>query len=360
MKRAFKTEKEFHKTLRELRKIPNVIGIDEDLRPRIKKGKEYPNLQTIRIYVSKKIPIKEIEFHSTIFHKIKRIFFENPILTKNELIPSVINGHPTDVVVIGKVQALSIIDKLMQSLPNNRKRTRPLLGGISSMHYRGSACTISGFFKDKRLINPTKKVLVSSCNHCYSLENKAVIGDPILQPSPVDFGKYPKDMIAKFYKGVEIKFESFSCPFRELFFKFKKAFTGTGINRVDISFGILEENIDWRPEATYIGQYKGKRLPNIGESVQKTGRSTEHTINGKAASVSYTGIIRYNRGSALFTDCILVEGKGFSAPGDSGSPVFDMKGNLIGILFAGSDSHAVICKISNIELEGEVELIIGA
>jgi len=35
-----------------------------------------------------------------------------------------------------------------------------------------------------------------------------------------------------------------------------------------------------------------------------------------------------------------------------------MNGNYIGALFAGSDTHTIVCKISNIELESGMTLIV--
>lgn len=190
--------------------------------------------------------------------------------------------------------------------------------------------------------------------NCYALTNKAKIGDPIIQPSPSDGGKWPEDEIGKLYKFIPIHFDNFSCPFRETLRKLKfqkKLFK----NKVDIAFALV--SVDWLPEATYIGPFKGKRLPKVGERVQKTGRTTEHTF-GKVISLDWIGQVRYSRGIATFIDCILIEGTGFSAGGDSGSPVFDMNGNYLGALFAGSSSHTIVCKWNNIELESGMELIV--
>lgn len=191
-------------------------------------------------------------------------------------------------------------------------------------------------------------------HNCYADENKAKIGDPIIQPSPSDQGKWPEHEIAKLYKYVPIQFNHFACPFRRILHKFMFWEKQT-INTVDIAFALL--SAPWVAEATYIGPFKGKRLPKEGEKVQKTGRTTEYTV-GKVQSVNWIGSVNYDRGVASFGDCILVEAQGFSAGGDSGSPVFDMNGNYIGALFAGSSTHTIICKVSNIEIESGMFLII--
>ena len=247
-----------------------------------------------------------------------------------------------DVVEIGEIKALSL----------NRQRHRPVKGGISTMHYTGTACTLNGFFRDKE----TGKILVASNNHCYAMENKAKKGDPVLQPAPYDGGILGKDNIGRYYKCVEIKFSEFTCPFREFFHRIYRFFKReTPTNKVDIAFAELD--VDHEIAATYIkNAYKGKRLPEEGEKVQKTGRTTEHTI-GEVVSLHWNGQVQYSRGIAFFVDCILIKGHHFSQGGDSGSPVFDMEGNYIGALFAGSDEYTVVCKVTNIEKEAEVELI---
>ncbi len=331
---------------KELKKKPNVVGIDGKLRPKIKNGIEYPKIQSIRVYVSQKIDLSRVLFKSSRWQKIKHFFYKkkNPLFFSSDLVPTFIEGIPTDIVVIGKIEAPRPIEG------SNKDYCRPVKAGVSSMHYQGTACTTNGFWRDTL----NGKICVASNNHCYADENKAKIGDPILQPSPYDGGKYPEHQIATLYKFVELQFNEFACPFRRTLHKFMFWETVPN-NKVDIAFS--EITVDWEPEATYIGPFKGKRIPGEGERVQKTGRTTEYTI-GTVVSLSWTGSVQYSRGLATFTDCILVEGRDFSKGGDSGSPVFDMNGNYIGALFAGSDTHSIICKYTNIELESGMVLII--
>lgn len=321
--RAFQSGKEFTKIYKQLRKLPEITGIDENLHWIIKNGKrEY----FIMVYVTK------------LTERVKNFSFA-------------VNGYPIRFKVTGPISSRGL--GIIPSFGANINRERPVIAGISGCHAECTACTISGFFQEEEtLLN-----LVASNEHCFGLEGKAKIGDLLLQPSRLDEGEIPQDVIGKFYKHIPIQFEIFTCPFRRFFTTFKRIFTRKGLemNKVDISFGTLE--VDFIPKAMSIGFFSGKSLPKIGEQVQKSGRTTGHTMNGKVISTSWTGIVGYSRGRATFTDCILIEGNNFSAPGDSGSPVFDMKGNLIGILFAGSDSHTVVCKIFNIEKEGKVKLI---
>lgn len=332
-------EKEIRELWAKLRRYPNVIGFDNTLRPKIKDGKELPIL-ALRIYVKKKVPISAFVMNPTLLQKIKHVFRKNPLLA-SDLIPREINGIPTDVIEVGEVKALS----------EQRQRHRPIIAGISGCHKDCTACTISGFFQKEG------KILVALNNHCGAMENKAKKGDPWIQPSPYDNGVYPRDEFAKLESFVEIKFEEFECPWRNAVIQFLRKITHKSLplNTVDIALG--------EPTTSYaIGAFKipnafaGSRIPSEGEKVCKMGRTTGYT-EGTVESTSVTIEVMYSRGKALFTDCILVRGTNFSAGGDSGSPVFDMQGNVVGILFAGSDTFTILCKIPNIEKETGAKLV---
>jgi len=258
------------------------------------------------------------------------------------LIPSYIDGVCTDIVEIGPIKAL-----------DNKGKFRPVCAGVSTMHKDGTACTLNGFYKDKA----TGKVLIASNNHCYAMENNAKIGDEVMQPAPYDGGKYPEDVIGRLEKFVEVKFVDFTCPFRNSLHRFYRIFADLPINTVDIAFATID--IPYVVMATYIGNYKGKTEAALDMKVQKSGRTTEWTNFGKIVSTSWSGTVQYSRGMAFFSDCILIEGNNFSAGGDSGSPVFDLNGNYLGALFAGSETNTIVCKVKNIEEQANVELILS-
>jgi hypothetical protein len=320
----------YKKYWKELSKKKNVGYFSGTLKPKKINNIEYHNRPCFKIYVTNKQPLSMLE--------------EKDIIPKFLEVDGNLFGYytkkikiETDVEDIGYIVAL-----------NNKKKFRPIKGGISSMHYKGTACTLNGFFKDKK----TNKILVASNNHCYALENKARKKDIILQPSPYDGGTL-KDKIGTLYKYVPIVFNEYKCLFRNFFHKILKIFKKEKINKVDIAFSTLE--VKHEIKATYIrNAYNGKRIPEIGEEVRKTGRTTELT-RGKIIDLDWYGYVTYSRGKAFFGDCILVEGE--AKGGDSGSPVFDKKGNYVGALFAGSNTHYIVCKFFNIEKEGEVELV---
>jgi len=306
---------------KKLKKKANVVGFSGELQPKVIGGVSHPERKACRIYVKQKGDV-----------------------SPKDLIPKRLDIGPesieTDVIAVGELKAL-----------DNKAKRRPICAGISTMHKDGTACTINGFFRDKE----TQETLVASNNHCYALENKALIGDPVLQPGPYDGGKYPDDQIGTLEKYVEVKFDTFTCPFRNALIKFVRLFTRqVAENKVDIAFAKM--SVLYEVLATYIGEFKGKRFFHVGDQVTKSGRTTEQT-EGVVIDTAYSGYVTYSRGMAFFTDCYLVEGAGFSAGGDSGSPVFDMNGNYGGALFAGSDQYTIVCKVENIEKEANVELI---
>lgn len=357
--KAFNSQQELLKCWEKLKKYPNVVGLDGELRNRIRNGKEIPDEKCIVVYVSKKIPREEFKEDISFFHKILKIFGKKNPLTTQDLIPSSINGYPVDVVPIGRIVAkeFSAVRPLPRKKRGGTRKIRPLMAGTSATHFQSTACTLNCTFRKKGTL------LLSSNMHCFGLEGEAKKGDPILQPSPYDGGTIA-DQIGEYYGGVPIVFDEYSCSIKNFFNKLAKRLRRKKYNLVDISFATFKcdhcEVCD--PEkygcgmAVYtIGLPSGKREAILGEEVVKVGRTTGKTI-GKVVSTNWTGKVEYSSGIATFTDCILVEGRGFSAGGDSGSPVLGFKDKAyLGSLFAGSDTHTVVCKVSNIEKEANVE-----
>jgi hypothetical protein len=84
--------------------------------------------------------------------------------------------------------------------------------------------------------------------------------------------------------------------------------------------------------------------------VQKTGRTTDYTI-GMIKDINYRTSLRYKkpgggRGRVGFRDQVLCTR--FTAGGDSGSAVLNMKQQIVGLHFAGSDSSSVFNRIGHV------------
>jgi len=324
---------------KKLLKRENVVGFSEVLQPRIKNGRIIPTTNVVRIYVSTKITDEE---------GIRRLEASGNLIPKSLLTPTKDSEIGVDVVEIGVIKALS---------SDPKKRYRPLVAGISAMHKDGTACTLGLKFKD----NESGVILEAQNNHCCALENKAKIGDEILQPSPYDGGSLENDVVGHLFKFVPISINNFNCQWREsahkIFWGLRGIFGKKRVaqeNKVDIGF--FKPIVDSYQEVLDKGEVVGKTEVYVGDGVWKVGRTTGYTDNGIVIDTDWNGSVQYSRGTVLFTDCILVQGNKFSQGGDSTS--FTQKGDkTIGSLFAGSDSHSIICKIDNIETEGEVTLI---
>lgn len=310
-----------HEIERCVKKLPNVVGYSKTLKDKIVKGKPTKVL-AIRIYVEEKLP--EVQ------------------LKAEHLIPKTIKGIPTDVVVVGKLRKLSI----------KTQRQRPLKAGISIGHKDITAGTLGYFFARD------EDTYILSNNHVLCNENRGKIGDEILQPGPYDGGNIPNDVCGALVDFVPIQFTEFTCPYREALFKIMRFFIKAENNLVDVALCSIKVSY----EVGFIdvkSPVKGTNCdPPLNMKVHKTGRTTCHTSNGKIIDLDYVGLIQYSRGMVMFEDQILIEGKSFSAGGDSGSLIFDEDFNAVGLLFAGSETHTVANKISNVEelLKGKLKI----
>ena len=100
---------------------------------------------------------------------------------------------------------------------------------------------------------------------------------------------------------------------------------------------------DVSAEIVDIGVPKGVGQAQLDMLVQKSGRTTCHTVDGLITGIDATiGPISYGPGKfAYFKDQIVISKEGFSAGGDSGSLVLDMNGYAVGKLFAGSEAEKI-------------------
>lgn len=334
----------FMQNWRTLKRKAHVVGFDGI--PRLKQvgGVEIAR-QSWRIYVDQKLSIKT--------------------LAKKDLVPSTVQARglemETDIIAIGK----PVIPPKLGIQKSTKDRYRPLEAGISSMHKDGTACTLNAFWTDKPVGGTYGQTIQSSNNHCYALEDKAKVGDEIMNPSPYDGGKLPADKTGKFLFSVPITFDTYACPFRN-FVARKLNFLGWGRpvfgeNDVDIAFASL--SVDFRNkiarEQAGFGSFAD---PVEGDIVAKCGRTTDKTV-GKWESTNMNINVQYSRGVVFMTDIAMANLE--CAGGDSGSPMYKPMRLPIynGALFAGSDQGKSFgCKVSNIisramELDHIIKLI---
>ena len=197
-------------------------------------------------------------------------------------------------------------------------RSRPLALGCSTAHFNVAAGTIGCFVTS----DGSDRLLLSN-NHVLADENRASVGDEILQPAPADSGVSPQDRVATLSRLV---------PLQSL-----------GKNLVDAAVATLDDTtMEERLILTGLGALNGLRMTPLqgGEAVFKIGRTTGLT-QGWISAFDVDDIwVRYDMGLIGFDGQLEIEsldGKPFSLGGDSGALVVDEDLRAVGLLFAGND-----------------------
>jgi hypothetical protein len=203
-------------------------------------------------------------------------------------------------------------------IPWTQQRQRPLLIGCSVGHVDITAGTLGAF----AFPNHDDQVLMLSNNHVLANEDRAAIGDAIVQPGRYDGGTAPADVVTTLSRFVALQ---------------------TTGNLVDAAVAQLVGGIDQdRSTITGDGTLNGVLATPIqpGDKVLKLGRTTVLT-RGRVTAIELDNVVvEYDRGQLSFDDQIEIEGAddaAFSAGGDSGSVIFDEEGMACALLFAGGD-----------------------
>ncbi|AOM14673.1 S1 family peptidase [Bacillus thuringiensis] len=181
---------------------------------------------------------------------------------------------------------------------------------------------------------PNRYYILSN-NHVLANSNNANIGDPILQPGPIDGGSDPTDRIATLSRFIPITFSS-QVPLEN-----QNNLVDAAI--AEAPFHQIDRSIHW------IGSVQGwrrKQNVTVGTRVMKTGRTTNHT-HGVITAVNATVDVNYGSGRvARFRDQIVTTN--LSSGGDSGSLITTNDGVAIGLLFAGSTSVTIANHIEHV------------
>lgn len=268
-------------------------------------------------------------------------------LSSEDLVPSQVEGVATDVVETGRIRAFQA----------PTEKFRPAPGGVSIGHYAITAGTLGC------LVQRGGETFILSNNHVLANSNDASRGDVILQPGPYDGGNNPADQIATLEDFIPIQFTSpeppSDCGFAgavmamlnagasllgsETRFRIVRA-TPVG-NLVDAAIARPLNVADVKDEILGIGQIAGVTSAQLGASVQKSGRTTGYTQD-IISQTDVTVNVQYGNQIAQFTDQLLAGP--MSQGGDSGSAVLDNEKNLVGLLFAGSETTTIINRIEHV------------
>jgi len=275
------------------------------------------------------------------------------------MIPARIAEQGTDVVQYGEIKALELTQK-----------RRPCPPGYSIGHALVTAGTLGAWVRRGQ----GSERYVLSNNHVLAASNEASLGDFIRQPGRADGGT-DDDRFARLTEFAQIRFDGgngngkksaaslawkgwkwpanqlarlLGCPYRLEVRPL--AVEQPYPNLVDAA--VAQVNLeDWVDvEVPTIGEPAGIRDFQLGDRVQKTGRTTEHTrgfveVVGSQVQVDYG-----TSGTATFDDQLVVRAESgeFSAGGDSGSAVFGEDAFLGGLLFAGGEGITIVNRIAHV------------
>jgi len=307
-------------------------------------------------------------------------------LLAKDAIPSTIVdkgvAYATDVIEVGEIKAFAG--------EVNRQTHRPVMPGVSIGHFRITSGTLG------IVVEKGGDAYILSNNHVIADTNQAAIGDAIYQPGPADMGGI-KDTVANLTEFVPINFavgaeNTVDCALAKLyvapvveppvvvpppvitppvikppkklnFFQkilqwIKNLFGGSKKARAESVTIIIGGNddsptteppktVEWKNEVLGIGvMSKQVAEVSVGDTVQKSGRTTGVT-QGEVIAIDVTVDVNYGpQGNARFVDQILTSD--MSNGGDSGSAILDLNRNVVGLLFAGSDTVTIMNPIQTV------------
>lgn len=267
-------------------------------------------------------------------------------LGSRDCVPETLDGVPVDVVETGPIRAFAA----------RTDRQRPAPGGVSIGHRDITAGTLGC------LVRKDGRLFILSNNHVLANCNAAELGDPILQPGPLDGGGFPDDWIANLADFVPIAFlgAPAGCRLARRGTQLLNSLLGRMgsnlrlrmlresaiTNLVDAAIARPRRDDEVSEDILEIGALIDIASAELGMEIQKSGRTTELT-RGRIEQVDVTVDVQYDAGRmARFSDQLMA-GR-MSQGGDSGSGVLDAHARLVGLLFAGSDNTTVINRVEHV------------
>lgn len=271
------------------------------------------------------------------------IYVERLTHELSQLLPKQLDGVTVKIVTTGKIVPLSLLQPatpIAHAIYANRTgRFRPAPGGVSVGHPRVTAGTLGCRARDKI----TGEILGLSNNHVVALAQWGTMdvgrkGDSILQPGPLDGGRYPDDVVGLLDRWQPVELE----PAENLIDA--AAFTSDMLAKEVLDIGVPDTLVD----------------PQVGGNVLKSGRTSGVTF-GKTLDVNATVKVSGGEGwgDCLFTDQIVVS-PSIMQGGDSGSWTGEVDTfRTVGLGFAGSETGEVSihCKAKHVEDTLGVEII---
>ncbi len=280
----------------------NVLGVGYGAK--VTAGATVADELAVRVYVRAKLP--------------------ESALGGGEKVPPFVNNIPTDVVAVGDITAFP----------------RPTACGVSIGHLNIASGTLGCLVRKKKSKSKirSRDLYILSNNHVLANCNSCAVGDPILEPGPIDGGT---TSIAELTEWEPLMF-------------------GSGVNKMDAAIATVLHLPDVNPIIQTIGRIASPViLPTLYQSVRKHGRTTLHTV-GVIMDLSVDLWVRYGTRRAWFEDQIAIVGVGgpFSAGGDSGSLIVDaVTCQPVALLFAGGLSQTFANPVEPVLHRFTVEIV---
>jgi len=280
---------------------PNIQGFG--IAQRITGGKKHQDL-ALKVYVERKLPLSKVDA---------------PIPAQVTM-PGAAAPIATDVQEIGKVQ-----------LEANTARHRPDMPGCGVGHFEVPVGTFGCLVRKKG----KPELYVLSNSHVLAKEGVCKVGDVVLQNGMYDGGAQPDDVLCELAEWVPFKFSDDGFD-----------------NLVDAAIARVLKPAEVTSAVNLIGVPKGiSTVVRRGMKVRKCCRTTDLTI-GEITDVDYRLPMSYKTPDGGgerrvgMRDQVLCTR--YTAPGDSGSAVFNMDGYIVGLHFAGSPSTSIFNRIGNV------------
>lgn len=264
---------------------------------------------------------------------VRRKYAESELL-KSEMLPSNVDGLPTDVEEVGLFRAFLKKKKHKKKpsavMPNPKARHRPAQPGCSVgfQFPPPSQMVMAGTFG--ALVKDGGNVYILSNNHVLADEGNLPPGADIFQPGLLDGGNSGTDKVATLTRFVPLKPGVF--------------------NHVDGAIARGNSASLLSRDILHIGPPAGTAAAAIDMRVHKFGRTTSYTV-GHITSIATDVTVGYESGNFTFENQIIIVGDNgpFSAAGDSGSLILERQtNNAVGLLFAGSSSHTIANHIGDV------------
>lgn len=251
------------------------------------------------------------------------------------------NGVEIDIEALPVQLALHAAPTL--SAPANRQRHRPVVAGTSIAPINEAYVGTLGLFISK--LGPgNEQIYALSNNHVLAKLNRLIIGTQIVQPGPETAPTSLSDVFCTLSDFISLEFPSPASM--------------TPINHFDAAIAVVSDlELISKGQMLGIQHYTPKILTAVpGMQVIKSGRTTGIS-RGMVIATRLNGVqVNYGTPSSpLITNfndtitIIAVDGKPFSAPGDSGSVILDeASGQPIALLFAGDGHTTTACDIGGV------------